>query len=215
MDLVLYLFAEEDVVRRDPGHERAVAILNGLLKVPAGAAPAATATLTLESTRRPPRVLDKLPLHPPPSAGALSSWKHAIPLAGDDVVTAHWAFGTAQSNRVTLQVASGTAGAALTIDVIPSIGVPGEPHLFARLRNLGGAPIDRPSAFVDCAAIIDGVRSRFRFDAYHGAAELAPGDSLWHLFSLDRCDPRPAPGEHEVVLEMAGHRSSAVRVVNR
>jgi hypothetical protein len=192
-----------------------VAILNGLLKVPAGAAPAAMATLTLESVRRPPRVLDRLALHPPPAAGAVSSWKHVVPLVDEDVVTAHWALGTAQSNRVALQIASAAAAAALTIEAIPSIGVPFEPHLFARLRNLTGAPLDRPSTFVDCAAVIDGVRSRYRFDAYHGAAELAPGDSLWHLFSLDRCDPRPAPGDHEVVLEMAGHRSPAVRVVTR
>jgi hypothetical protein len=217
MDLVLYLFADEDVVRRAPDeHGRTYGILNGLLKVPPGGQPgSASAALTVESTQRPPRVVS-LALHPAPAAGTVSSWMQVVPLIDEGVHTAHWTFAGAESNRVALRIVSGGAsGAALTIEAIPSIGVPFEPHLFARLRNLTGAPLDRPSVFADCAAIIDGVRSRFQFDAYHGAAELAPGDSLGHLFSLDRCEPRPAPGAHDVMLEMAGHRSPAVRVVTR
>lgn len=220
MDAVLYLFAEEDQVRRDPGHEGPVpAILNGLLKVSPGAQVAATAAvLTVESAGRPPRVVDHLRLHPAPAPGTISSWKQVVPLVDGGVHTARWSFGEVQSNRVAMQVASGAAGgggAALTIEAIPSIGVPREPALFVRLRNLTGAPIDRPGAFVGCAVLIDGVRSRYPFDAYHGAPELAPGESLWQLLSLDRLEPRPAPGDHDVVLEMAGHRSAPVRATIR
>lgn len=218
MDVVLYLFADEDLVSHDPGHDGlALGILNGLIKVPLGARlEQAMPALTVESPRRPPRVVDNLALHPPPAPGTISTWKHVVPLFDDGVHTARWTFGDARSNHVDLRIGPGApspdSGHALTLEAIPSIGVALESHLFARLRNLTGAPIDRPSTFIDCAAIIDGVRSRYKLDAYHGSAELAPGESLWQLFSLDRFDPRPAPGDHEVVLEMGGQRSLAVHV---
>lgn len=219
MDAVLYLFAEEDPVRREPGHEGAVpAILHGVLKLPPGAqVRPATATLTVEAAGGPPRVVDALRLHPAPAPGVISSWRHVVPLADGAVHTARWSFGDAQSNRVALQVAPGGGGqpAALTVEAIPSIGVAREPHLLVRLRNLTGTPIDRPGAFIGCAALIDGVRSQYRFDDYHGAAELAPGESLWQLLSLDGFEPRPGPGDHEVVMEMAGHRAAAVRATVR
>lgn len=219
MDPVLYLFAEQDLVHRDPGEARAVGILDGVLKLPLGAQPAqATAALIVERAGRPPRVVENLALHPAPGPGAISTWKHVVPLVDDGVHTAHWTFGAARSNRVELQLrpdAPPPGGLALTVEAIPSIGVALEPHLFVRLRNLTGAAIDRPSLFLDCAALIDGVRSRYQLGAYHGSAELAAGDSLTQLFTLDRLDPPPPPGDHEVVLEMAGQRSRPVRVAMR
>jgi hypothetical protein len=60
--------------------------------------------------------------------------------------------------------------------------------------------------------VIDGVRREFPPATYDGAAELAPGDTLRTLISVDDLEPPPSPGAHEVAIEMAGFTSPTVEV---
>jgi hypothetical protein len=195
---VLYLFADDAVVaRREASGGRAVARLSGVLKLGPGSPPSGErGVLSLQSPGATgAREVDALGLYPAPGAGVVSHWKHTIALRELGVHAARWSFGDAQSNRVELRVADEPppAGPALVIEAIGSAGVAHEPDLRVRLCNVTDRPLDRADALFGCAAIVDGARARYRVGTYHGAAELAPGEAMSVLVSLDAFDPRCLP----------------------
>lgn len=223
MDPVLHLFADEQRLVRDGDHPpAATTTLYGLLKVPPHTADAGSddPVLTVTAPDGQARKHRGLTLHPPPGPGAIARWIHGVTLATDGVHTAQWRLGDHASPPLALHVrAAGApdpaAGPALTVEALRPAGIAGEPRLHVRLHHRGRDPLDRPGVFADVHALIDGAPARYRFGAYHGAATVAPGASVWTLLSLERFDPAPGPGDHTVVLTFGGEVAAPVFVPAR